>query len=281
MTFTNDERFVAPVARDDAGVARGGRRLHDAARPAPHHGRGAPPRPRPVGRRRRTPGAPTGRRVYYHRADAAGIGFDRTADRQQRRRALPHAGARAVRRRSRPAPRTCCSGFTTSPGTTRMSSGRTLWDELCHRYSARRRRRPPHAGDLGRRWRAFVDRARARPRAPAARDPGAGGALVAQRLPALLPDVLAPPPARRDSSRWRERWTSTADLLSPTRVAARRRRGSLTSGRGGADEGRHRARGQRGGELSVDDGHRRPAPAGSCPPRSARASAPRPCRPRS
>jgi hypothetical protein len=45
-----------------------------------------------------------------------------------------------------------------------MSSGRTLWDELCHRYSAgvdavRACRRP------GRRWRAFVDRRAPRPRA--------------------------------------------------------------------------------------------------------------------
>ena len=30
--------------------------------------------------------APTGRSVYYHRADAHGIGFDRTASGQQRRR---------------------------------------------------------------------------------------------------------------------------------------------------------------------------------------------------
>ena len=82
---------------DDAGVARGGRRLHDAARPAPHHGRGPPPRPRPwvdvkdAGRADWTS-------VYYHRADADGIGFDRTATGSDAVVALPFAAARAVRR---------------------------------------------------------------------------------------------------------------------------------------------------------------------------------------
>ena len=86
--------------------------------------------------------------VYYHRADANGIGFDRTRDRQQR--------GQPVRRRrcatASPASRRCPSDyllwFHHVPWDYRMASGRTLWDELTFRYcrgvdsGARRWRRP-------------------------------------------------------------------------------------------------------------------------------------------
>ena len=97
MTFTADDRFVAPVKRDDAGVARGGRRLHDAARPAPHHGRAATttaPAPGSTSRRRRADWTS----VYYHRADARRHRLRPHRDRQRRRLALSFAAARAVRR---------------------------------------------------------------------------------------------------------------------------------------------------------------------------------------
>ena len=42
MTFTNDAAAVAAIRDDDAEVARGGRELHDAARPRAHHGDGSP-----------------------------------------------------------------------------------------------------------------------------------------------------------------------------------------------------------------------------------------------
>src|SRR6185436_2213015 len=87
----------------------------------------------------------------------------------------------------------------------------------------RRGRRPPHAGDLGRRRRVRRSRPpRARP--AAARDPGAGSPLVAQRLPALLPDVLRPPASRRagtagrNAGRLPERLFEHHGLTSPTNV---------------------------------------------------------------
>ena len=146
---------------DDAGVARGGRRLHDAAGPAPHHGRGAPPRPRPLGRRRRTPAAPTGRR-------STTTAPTRTASASIARRAAatPSSLYRSPLRDQFADLATCPENlllwFHHVAWDHRCRSGRTLWDELCHRYSARRRRRPPHAGDLGRRWpRSSIARATA------------------------------------------------------------------------------------------------------------------------
>jgi alpha-glucuronidase len=72
---------------------------------------------------------------YYHRADSLGIGFDRTA-----------AGSNALAQyfppvRDRYASRTTVPDsvllwFHHVRWTERLSSGRTLWDELVHRYSA-------------------------------------------------------------------------------------------------------------------------------------------------
>ena len=72
---------------------------------------------------------------YYHRADSLGLGFDRTA-----------SGSNAVAQYSQPV-RDRYASRTTVPDsvllwfhhvrwTERLSSGRTLWDELVHRYSA-------------------------------------------------------------------------------------------------------------------------------------------------
>jgi alpha-glucuronidase len=71
--------------------------------------------------------------VYYHRADAAGIGFDRTP-----------TGSNAVEqyvdpiRRSWSNPKKCPEElllwFHHVPWTEPLRSGRTLWHELCHRY---------------------------------------------------------------------------------------------------------------------------------------------------
>lgn len=72
--------------------------------------------------------------VYYHRADTAGIGFDRTV-----------TGSNAVSQYFPPLneiynnPVTCPENlllwFHHLPWDYRMSSGRTLWDELCYRYN--------------------------------------------------------------------------------------------------------------------------------------------------
>jgi alpha-glucuronidase len=73
--------------------------------------------------------------VYYHRADAQGLGFDRTV-----------SGSDAVSLYAAPVartwgdlsacPETLLLWFHHVPWDHRMSSGRTLWEELCLRYQA-------------------------------------------------------------------------------------------------------------------------------------------------
>lgn len=73
--------------------------------------------------------------VYYHRADSSGIGFDRTA-----------TGSNAVSQYHRPVaqkfgelascPEEYLLWFHHLSWDYRMKSGRTLWEELCHRYYA-------------------------------------------------------------------------------------------------------------------------------------------------
>ena len=73
--------------------------------------------------------------VYYHRADAAGLGFDRTA-----------TGSGAIEQYAEPlrerwghlssCPLTYLLWFHHVPWDHVLSSGRTLWDELCHRYDS-------------------------------------------------------------------------------------------------------------------------------------------------
>jgi alpha-glucuronidase len=71
--------------------------------------------------------------VYFHKADSAGIGFDRTS-----------AGSNALEQYA-PEARTQWADLKTCPDswllwwhhvpwTWKMHSGRTLWDELCHKY---------------------------------------------------------------------------------------------------------------------------------------------------
>ena len=70
---------------------------------------------------------------YYHKADAEGVGFDRT-----------RAGSGNVDQYHEPlaslynsietCPEELLLWFHHAPWTHKMSSGRTLWDEICHRY---------------------------------------------------------------------------------------------------------------------------------------------------
>jgi alpha-glucuronidase len=130
MTFTNDPSFVRPVkemmlasreAAVDYMTPLG--LVHLMAR-GHHYGPG--------------PWVSGGERadwtsVYYHRADAAGIGFDRTA-----------AGSGAVGQYFPPVaevfgslervPEEYLLYFHHVPWDHRLSSGRTLWEELVHRY---------------------------------------------------------------------------------------------------------------------------------------------------
>jgi alpha-glucuronidase len=71
--------------------------------------------------------------VYFHKADSAGIGFDRTTTGSN---ALEQyaPGARAQWEDPKNCPDTWLLWFHHVPWDHRMQSGRTLWEELCHKY---------------------------------------------------------------------------------------------------------------------------------------------------
>jgi alpha-glucuronidase len=134
LTFSNDPRFVAPakammLASREAPVnymtPLG---LHHLMAKNHHHG------PGPWVSPERDGGRPDWTSVYYHRADAAGIGFDRSP-----------SGSNAVAQYNPPLAAgfgdlaTCPEEYLLWFHHVRwdhvMHSGRTLWDELCHRYT--------------------------------------------------------------------------------------------------------------------------------------------------
>ena len=127
--------------------------------------------------------------VYYHRADAQGIGFDRTA-----------SGSNAVAQYAAPVaaqfgdlkrvPEDYLLWFHHVPWDYRMHSGRTLWDELVYRYT----RGVDVVREMRKTWdelAPLVDAraSRAGRRVPA--HPGEGSEVVARRVHRLLPDLLA------------------------------------------------------------------------------------------
>jgi alpha-glucuronidase len=117
--------------RRDAALARGLRGLHDAA--GLHHligGDHYAPMPENADARRADWTA-----TYYHRADASGIGFDRTRTGSdgvsQYRSPLREQWADPAT-----VPRTSSSGSIRVPvGSAGLRSGRTLWDELVAHYA--------------------------------------------------------------------------------------------------------------------------------------------------
>lgn len=144
MTFSNDPRFLEPVV----GMMMGSREavvdymtplgLHHLMGTSHHYG------PAPwvddLGRADWTP-------VYYHRADATGIGFDRTK-----------TGSDAI---SQYAPRAAAElladernllWFRHVAWDRKVSSGRTLWDELVVRYTDGVRQ----VSDMRRAWAAMA-----------------------------------------------------------------------------------------------------------------------------
>jgi alpha-glucuronidase len=147
MTFFNDPRFVEPATAMMLGSREAPVNymtplgLHHLMAKDHHHGPGPWVAPDPETWRATSPkGAaqplrPDWTSVYYHRADALGIGFDRTA-----------AGSDAVAQYRSPLrerfgdPATCPEElllwFHHLPWDHRLRSGRTLWDELCQRYDA-------------------------------------------------------------------------------------------------------------------------------------------------
>jgi alpha-glucuronidase len=131
LTFTDDERFVGPVE----AMMLGSREavvdymtplgLHHLMAKDHHYGPGPWV----------AEGRPDWTSVYYHRADAAGIGFDRTPTGSDAvslyRSPLREELADPAR-----CPENLLLWFHHLPWDHRMRSGRTLWEALCVRYSA-------------------------------------------------------------------------------------------------------------------------------------------------
>ena len=70
---------------------------------------------------------------YYHQADADGIGFDRSSSGSNAVSQYPEALARQWDD-IETCPDELILWFHHVPWTHRLKSGRSLWDELCHRY---------------------------------------------------------------------------------------------------------------------------------------------------
>ncbi|HEX5099667.1 MAG TPA: alpha-glucuronidase family glycosyl hydrolase [Polyangiaceae bacterium] len=78
-------------------------------------------------------GRPDWTSVYFHRADERGLGFDRTGSGSNAlEQYRPEVAARCARLGN--CPEELLLWFHHVPWDHRMRSGRTLWDELCHRY---------------------------------------------------------------------------------------------------------------------------------------------------
>jgi alpha-glucuronidase len=103
-------------------------------------------------------GRPDWTSVYFHRADARGIGFDRTTTGSNAlEQYRPEVRARYERLET--CPEELLLWFHHVPWDHRMKSGRSLWDELCFRYQAG----VEWVGRARRTWdslAAFVDRSR-------------------------------------------------------------------------------------------------------------------------
>lgn len=129
MTFTNDERFIAPVkammlaSRETTVRYMTPLGLHHLMGWSHHYG------PAPWINQ----GRPDWTSVYYHRADSIGIGFNRSA-----------AGSNAVSQyffpvqekfgRIESCPEKYLLWFHHVPWRYKMKSGKTLWEELCSHY---------------------------------------------------------------------------------------------------------------------------------------------------
>ena len=131
MTFTNDPRAVATIrsmmltSREAVVNYMTPLGLAHIMATGHHYGPG--------------PWADGGRRdwtpSYYHRADSLGLGFDRTATGSNAvAQYFPPVRERYASRRS--VPDSLLLWFHHIAWTDRLASGRPLWDELVHRYSA-------------------------------------------------------------------------------------------------------------------------------------------------
>ena len=129
MTFTDNEAFIIPVkqmmmdSREYAVQYMTPLGLHHIMARDHHHGPGPWV----------SEGRPDWTSVYYHRADTAGIGFDRTATGSN---ALSQYFPEVEHQLENPGfcPESLLLWFHHVPWDYRMTSGRTLWEELCYRY---------------------------------------------------------------------------------------------------------------------------------------------------
>ncbi|HEX6765409.1 MAG TPA: alpha-glucuronidase family glycosyl hydrolase [Polyangiaceae bacterium] len=131
MTFSNDARFIEAAAalmlesREACVRYMTPLGLHHLMAWDHHHG------PGPWIEK----GRPDWTSVYFHRADARGVGFDRSASGSN---ALEQYRPEAAKRWAELAtcPEELVLWFHHAPWDHRMKSGRTLWDELCVTYQA-------------------------------------------------------------------------------------------------------------------------------------------------
>jgi alpha-glucuronidase len=131
MTFTNDKQFVTAAksmmmaSREIMANYMTPIGLHHIMGTGHHYG------PAPWVKLARADWSP----VYYHKADSAGIGFNRTATGSN---AIGQyfPGARTQWENPATADERYLLWFHHLPWTWKMSDGRTLWDELCHKYNS-------------------------------------------------------------------------------------------------------------------------------------------------
>ncbi len=144
MTFSNDPAFVQPVvammmaSREAVVDYMTPLGLHHLMATGHHYGPGPW-----VDNLERADWNP----VYYHRADKAGLGFDRTGTGSDAiAQYAPQAAAQLL------ADEKNLLWFRHAPWDQRMASGRTLWDELVVRYSAG----VAQVGEMRRTWAAMA-----------------------------------------------------------------------------------------------------------------------------
>ncbi len=132
QTFTNDPAFVLPVkemmlaSREIAVDYMTPLGLHHIMGYSHHYG--------PAPWYDKAP-RPDWNPVYFHKADTAGIGFDRTATGSNAIQQYSPA-ARVQWEDARTCPDRWLLWFHHVPWNWPMHSGRTLWDELCYKYYA-------------------------------------------------------------------------------------------------------------------------------------------------
>jgi len=192
MTFSTDPAFVSPVV----GMMMGSREaaveymtplgLHHQMARHTHYGPG--------------PWVGGGARadwtsVYFNRADARGIGFDRTATGSNAvaQYAPQVAGQFADLKR---VPEKYLLWFHHVPWDYHLASGRTLWDELVIHYSQGVQRVLRYAQDLGRPRSLRGSRALCAGERISGHS-GKGGPVVARREHRVLPDICPPATACR------------------------------------------------------------------------------------